>query len=302
MDDGLFLILMQFKITPRHLIILSFLPIFLFAKKPATQQQEECRSLLWKVSSYGSAKVSYLFGTLHAQDEKLFQFASSFSQAFASTEKLIIEILPDYVSPEHIYPYFMANENYNIRHYLSNKEYKKLDNWLKEKYGWRLSVFDQIKPVFIYMLTSNVMMDRENKPILDEYLYQLAKKQGKEIIGLESIEEQFKALEAIPLREQVQMILQNITRPNKEKREYQKLIRAYLKQDLNQLLLLTKRSMHPSTYRQIIDERNAVMTQRLIALMQEHALFVAVGAGHLPGENGIIALLKKQGFEVTPVK
>jgi hypothetical protein len=293
---------MPFKVNSRFSYICLWF-LFLFVNTLTAQQHQKYRSLLWKISSNGLAKDSYLFGTMHAKDKKLFRFSESFHKAFAEAEKFAMEISLDNTMYVGIFNMMMADENYDIHDYLSDAEYARLDAWLRKEFGFKLSLFERIKPIFIYIMTNKASLGSGNRQFLDEYLYTLARQQGKEIIGLETIEEQVAALESISIEEQFQMILKSIDRQRQENRAYKKLLRAYLKQHLNRLYALMQQSMLSETaYRKMIDERNIIMVKRLIPLLHDHSVFVAVGAGHLAGGHGMIELLRKEGYEVAPVR
>jgi uncharacterized protein len=259
--------------------------------------------MLWKISGNGLTKDSYLFGTMHAKDESLFNFSETFLTSFAEADKFGMEISLDNMMFEGIFNMMMADADYDIHKYLNEEEYSKLDKWLKKEFGFKLQVFERIKPIFIYVMTNKASLGTGNKPYLDEYLYNLAKDKNKEIVGLETVEEQVKALESITIEEQFKMILQSIDKQNKDQRDYKKLLKAYTKQDLDKMLSqMQKSAMSDAAYKKLIDDRNVNMAERMIPIMQQQSFFVAVGAGHLPGENGIISLLRKKGYTVTAVK
>jgi uncharacterized protein len=277
--------------------------IFLSSATLQAQQKEKYNALLWKISGNGLTKDSYLFGTMHAKDESLFNFSETFLTSFAEADKFGMEISLDNMMFEGIFNMMMADADYDIHKYLNEEEYSKLDKWLKKEFGFKLQVFERIKPIFIYVMTNKASLGTGNKPYLDEYLYNLAKDKNKEIVGLETVEEQVKALESITIEEQFKMILQSIDKQNKDQRDYKKLLKAYTKQDLDKMLSqMQKSAMSDAAYKKLIDDRNVNMAERMIPIMQQQSFFVAVGAGHLPGENGIISLLRKKGYTVTAVK
>jgi uncharacterized protein YbaP (TraB family) len=295
---------MNFKYTLRAAFsLLSVLILMLFAGNSIAQEKQKYPSLLWKISGNGLTKDSYLFGTMHAKEEALFNFSDAFNKAFKSSETFAMEITLDNMMFLNIFSMMMADESYDIRNYLNDEEYNKIDKWLKSEFGFKLQFFERIKPIFIYVMTSKASLGTGNRQYLDEHLYNLAKEQNKEVIGLETIEEQVNALESITVEEQFKMILQSIDKQKKDNKEFKKLLKAYTKQNLDGMLVLLKKSaLSDAAYKKMIDDRNINMADRMIPLMKNQSVFTAVGAGHLPGEDGIIELLRTKGYTVEPLK
>ncbi len=295
---------MTIKVTVRILKYILCLSVFcFFSAEISAQKNTHYHSLLWKISGNGLAKDSYLFGTMHTKDKTVFNFSENFNNAFNKAEIFAMEIALSNEMYTGIFSMMMADENYNIHNYLSDAEYAKLDSWLKKEYGFKLKMFEKIKPIFLYVMTNKASVGMHNEPFLDEYLAKEAEAKGKEVVGLETIEEQVAALDNISLEEQFEMILQSINHQKKERKEYQKLLKTYVKQDLDKMLkTIQESSISKVSYQKLIDDRNATMAQRILPLLKEKSTFVAVGAGHLPGDKGIINILRKNGYVVDPVK
>lgn len=295
---------MTIKVTARILKYIFCLSVFcFFSAEISAQKKDSYKSLLWKISRYDLTHESYLFGTMHAKEKAIFNFSENFNKAFNNAETFAMEIALESDMYTGIFNMMMADENYNIHNYLSNAEYAKLDNWLKKEYGFKLKMFEKIKPIFLYVMTNKASMGMRNEPFLDEYLAREAEAKGKEVVGLETMEEQVAALDNISLEEQFKMILQSIDHQKKEEKAFEKLLKTYMKQDLDKMLkLIQESSISEVSYKKLINERNITMTQRILPLLKEKSTFVAVGAGHLPGEQGIVNLLRKQGYAVEPIK
>lgn len=295
---------MTIKVTARILKYILCLSVFcFFSAEISAQKNTRYHSLLWKISGNGLAKDSYLFGTMHTKDKTVFNFSENFNNAFNKAEIFAMEIALSNEMYTGIFNMMMADENYNIHNYLSDAEYTKLDNWLKKEYGFKLKMFEKIKPIFLYVMTNKASVGMRNEPFLDEYLAKEAEKKDKEIVGLETIEEQVAALDFISIEEQFKMILQSISHQKKEENAYKQLQKTYVKQDLDKMLkLIRESSISDAVYKNLIDDRNATMVARMLPLLREKSTFVAVGAGHLPGEQGIINLLRKQGYSVVAIQ
>ena len=138
---------------------------------------------------------------------------------------------------------------------------------------------------------------------LDTYFQEEAKKEGKKVLGLETIQMQIKAMfEQLTLQRQVELLDETF----KDKDALRQLIgimnNAYISQNLNQLQeLMYGSSYRPEEMKILLDDRNNYWMQQLPGLMKDQSLFVAVGALHLVGKSGLVNQLKEQGYTVTPV-
>jgi len=139
----------------------------------------------------------------------------------------------------------------------------------------------------------------------------LAEDNGKEVQGMESAAEHFSVMDSLTTDEQLAFLRKVLKRSHQVKvRDYERLIKAYLKGDANKLAALNAQitgSLLPTPLWEkmrvkLLDERNAVMAQRILAKAQDKSLFVAVGASHLAGPTGLIAALKQAGYTLSVVK
>ena len=133
-----------------------------------------------------------------------------------------------------------------------------------------------------------------------------AKKHEKEIKGLETLSFQAGLLDSIPYALQAKQLVNYIDSAatgTDETKEFNVLLDAYKKEDLDKLEELTRESdVGLSRYTDILlYNRNRNWVKQLNSLMQGKSLVIAVGAGHLPGEQGVINLLKKEGYNVSPI-
>jgi len=132
------------------------------------------------------------------------------------------------------------------------------------------------------------------------YFVGLANEDGREIIDLESAALQMGIFDEIPTDLQIQEILRMLDQEGVE--EFQAMKKAYLAEDLLALdEVMTSNAMMKEWEHLILSDRNKQWVKDLAPVMPEKSLFIAVGAGHLPGEEGVIELLRKEGFRVTPV-
>ena len=131
----------------------------------------------------------------------------------------------------------------------------------------------------------------------------LAQKSKKEIKGLETIDFQMSIFDSIPYDVQAKSLLRSVDSLQQSKKYFDTLVNVYLSQDLNAIeAMFSKPEFGMADNLDILlDKRNENWAMQFKTLLPKGPLFIAVGAGHLVGEKGILALLKKQGYQVTPL-
>lgn len=144
----------------------------------------------------------------------------------------------------------------------------------------------------------------DNPVVVDAYLYRLAKKENKKIIGLETADEQLRALDYSNPGESWSFYISNAKRLRRLSEEdiAETMIRQYRKGEVRKLHDFMQQNLPPTLYRRMIVERNRTMVERAAEHIRQQPTFIAVGAGHLAGDEGMIQLLRGRGFTVRPVK
>lgn len=275
------------------------IPLLLFVglSSPALAEQ----GLFWKAESK-TAHPIYLFGSIHTDDNRVTDFSPSVLAALKSVDAFMMEA----DAPQD--PRILQSQDVDLKTSLSPKELEQLyaladfhvmhrEAALRTK-PWLLAVvFDSPRPLTPYAQ--------------DNLLMRLAEDNGKEVQGMESAAEHFAVMDSLTTDEQLAFLRKVLKRSHQVKvRDYERLIKAYLKGDANKLAALNAQitgSLLPTPLWEkmrvkLLDERNAVMAQRILAKAQDKSLFVAVGASHLAGPTGLIAALKQAGYTLSVVK
>ena len=131
----------------------------------------------------------------------------------------------------------------------------------------------------------------------------MAKEQNKEIYGLETVEDQMQVFEDIPYESQLDDIIEMLQDGDATQEYYDQMIDTYKAEDLNALIkMLNEYYENPEEAKILLDNRNIKWIPKIGEYAKDKSTFFAVGAGHLPGDNGVIKLLKKAGYKVKPVK
>ncbi|WP_168194042.1 TraB/GumN family protein [Pontibacter sp. SGAir0037] len=282
-----------------------FICLNLFCLHPVSGQNtnKKPKALLWEISGNGLAKPSYLFGTIHAICPDVFVLPDQVKAKLQTSEQLALEIDMDD-------PKFMSAiqqgalmSSGGIRDLYTEEQYKVLHSYFTQTMHIDISQLDKMKP---FMLNSMLMMQMTDcqPESYEQTLLTLAKAQGKEVIGVETVQEQIKAFDNIPYKVQAEMLLESVTEMDKAKANYKKMVQLYLAQDLYGLEELLKED-YKGEYDVFED---ALFTQRNLNWIpviareaKAKATFFAVGAGHLTGEGGILELLRQKGYTLTPV-
>jgi uncharacterized protein YbaP (TraB family) len=263
----------------------------------------QAQSILWKVSGKKIKSPSYLYGSIHIQDKRVFAFDQIVLDAFMSTEAFAMEILIDEVTPQEIKE-AMFMKNNTIEEFLTPEQYKILDSIVKAKTGIGMLMYNKMKPFFLSSQIMQLNLKKEMDDALDLYFLKYARKEGKTVYKVEKFAHQVAAIDKISLKEQVEMLYKGLTDTtiSSEEKKFEELLQAYLNFDLNKLFELSNDTSLPKNFNKaFLIDRNKVMAKNFIKIAKKQTLFCVIGAAHLPGENGVINLLRKKGLSVEPV-
>ncbi len=267
-------------------------------------QQIQAQSLLWKIECKDCPGPSYLYGTMHVKDSRAFQFSDSLLPAIESCDLFSLEVAMDSINPMSFLSVVMLPSGKTLKSFYSKKKYKIVEKKFYEKTGMKLAMFTKMKPFFLQNMLGEKVIDNKEKDFLDLHLYNLAKERNKKIVGLENIQDQINALNYIPLKEQAKNLYSALTKNNSDDEKLMKeMIEKYAQADLEGLYELIKKVEYKDDFlKKLLDDRNVNMANRFSEYAKKFTIFGAIGAGHLPGKNGVLQLLKDKGFVVTPVK
>ena len=262
-------------------------------------------TLLWEITGNGLQKPSYIFGTMHllcAEDARL---SDNLKKAIAETDQIYFEIdLDDMNQLMGTMKYIRMNDNVKLSDLLKKEEYERIKKYFNDHPSIiPFSMMERFKPYMLTSLISESGFGCEATNGMEMSIMSEAKKTGKEIKGLETTEFQAGLFDSIPYEQQAQELLNYIDSIDKYKKSTEQLVDVYRKQDLNKIEELTTKS--EAGLDQYLDlllySRNRRWMQALQFTLRSKPSLIAVGAGHLPGEQGMLALLRKAGFTLKPV-
>lgn len=259
-------------------------------------------SLLWKLQGKDIKKPSYLFGTIHMIPSKDYFEPDGMQEAFNQSELLVGEM--DMSDMTSMTMEMMANlkmkGDTTLDMLLSIEDYKKINDKLVSTIGMGLDFMKTFKP----MILSTMMMQGITKEESKSYeleLLEKAKNKGIPMAGLETLQEQMSFLDALPYTYQAKELVKMLDQDSDDG-EFQKMVDIYKTQNLDAMVDMIKEQGESSVMEDILlNNRNKNWIAKIEKFASEKPTFFAVGAGHLGGPKGIIALLKEQGYSVTPV-
>lgn len=280
----------------------TFLLLFLLAAGALHAETE--KGLLWRVETPRGA-VNYLFGTIHSEDPRVLNLPAPVSQAFDAAQTLVLEMDLGAEDGQAMAQAMMLPPGKELQGLIGVELYRQSVTAMAER-GYPEMVVNRMQPWAIVLTLS--MPKPETGLFLDYLLYIRAAEQEKAVIGLEQMGEQLSVFTSLDMAEQVSLLRDALRDYREFPQQFEQLLEAYLQRDLQGLATLSEQSMNASDTAlqkrfmgSLVDERNRRMMTRLLPLLEKGGVFAAVGALHLPGDTGLVALLRQQGLRVSPV-
>lgn len=283
---------------------LTLLPVLFWCTAPVVAQGTP-KALLWSVRSMGEGPSGYLYGTMHSPDERAYHLVPEVLQAMAEVATVAGELdLAQVTSPKGSMA-LMAKvtmpEGKRLEDLYSKRQWREVEPVLRDRFGPTAGMMMRMKPFFVMTLMSEAHMSQDRPEMLDAYLMREGRAQGKRVIGLETAAEQLAAVDILSLKEQAALLYANLK--DDPAAELDRFHAAYVAQDLDEMMALMRRSagMPAKFHKAFIADRNSVMAHRMDSVLRvDGSVLALVGAGHLAGNDGLIALLRDRGYSVEP--
>lgn len=280
-------------------LLLLLLLLFACASRAGEEQ-----GLLWRVET-AQGQISYLFGTIHSEDPRVLALPTPVSQAFNAASTLVLEMDLGETDAKAMGQAMLLPGGKALKGLIGAKLYRQSVTAMAGR-GYPEEVVRRLQPWAIVLTLS--MPQPKTGLFLDYVLYKQATEQGKKVVGLEQMGEQLGVFTSLSESEQVSLLRDTLRDYPEFPRMFEQLIEAYLARDLQALAQLSQQGMNgsdPALQQRfmvsLVDQRNRRMARRLLPLLQEGGVFAAVGALHLPGDSGIVSLLRRQGLGVSPI-
>lgn len=280
-------------------------------KTEAPEEGKLAKSLLWKVTGKG-IKPSYVFGTIHMIGESDFFWNKSMDKAFKKTKKLVMEMDMSQQMAMAVQMMQLApmKGGETLKDLVTEDEYKLIKTYFTEEATspqakMTFGIAQNWQPMLLQSLLYMEMIDGPVK-MYEMELTSKAKDADMSFGGLETVADQMAVFNTIPYKEQAKALIEminNIKKGDGGANEFAKMVLHYKAQDVDGMLDAMQGDLDEMENKSaLLDDRNIKWIPQIIETSKKQPTFYAVGAGHLGGENGVIRLLKKEGFKVTPVK
>lgn len=261
-------------------------------------------SLLWEVSGKGLKGNSYIFGTFHLMCKDDIEFSEQLKTAVNNSDLVYLEM--DMDDPSVMLGGLMMmnmKDGKKLQDLYTIAEYEKVSTYFKETLHMPFGLLQKTKPFFLAAMLYPKMMTCKNISGVEQELMNLAKLQKKEIKGLETIEFQSSVFDSIPYEEQAKDLLKSIDSIQAYQQYLDTMITVYKSQ---RLVEIEKQLNNPAFGMEnhqdlLLNDRNKNWVAQLNKIMKTQSVFVAVGTGHLVGKEGLISLLRKEGYTLKPV-
>ncbi|MEM9330505.1 MAG: TraB/GumN family protein [Pseudomonadota bacterium] len=273
-------------------------------------------SIFWKVQREGR-ETSWLFGTMHLADPMIAAIPEKAKKAILASDQLVIE------SVEALDQQAAAKAMAGLAHLTLLKEgtlrdlvADDLEDELEEAVtarGVPMQLADRMQPWLIATTVAlpvcEIQRKQTGEKVLDSALAEFAEENGKQVLGLESVSEQLTAISSLPVEYHVSALEETLASGSLALDMIETMKILYLEERIGLVFPLMKAVMPAAGSEKgvadfqeaLIDQRNQTMVERVEPILEQGPTFVAVGALHLPGETGLVNLLRNSGYTVTPV-
>ncbi|PLP56914.1 polysaccharide biosynthesis protein GumN [Mesorhizobium loti] len=276
------------------------------------------KGLLWKLEK-PAEEPSWLFGTMHMTDPRVVTLPKAAQAAFDGADTVIIETT-DVLDQSKMMAalakepeLMMFTDGKTLNAFLSPDDVKALDKGLDAR-GIPSASVAKMKPWMLSAMVSlpacEMARKNEGKPVLDVNLAEQAKAAGKDLQGLETAADQLRAMASLPMEQHVKGLLETLKLGDKINDVSETMIVLYQRGDTGMIWPLFRVALpdaagdeegYAAFEEAMITKRNKTMAERALPILAKGNAFMAVGALHLPGADGLVEGFRKAGYTVTAV-
>ncbi|HUQ74030.1 MAG TPA: TraB/GumN family protein [Burkholderiales bacterium] len=264
------------------------------------------RGLLWRVTKQGGAP-SHVFGTIHDPDPRLAELPVPVRGALARSKSLMVEFLPDAYAQERFLEAALFSDRQTLEQHVGAADFARVLDELAP-IGLSREFVNKLKPWGVLL---NLRAPRPvHATTVDSQLVELARQRRMLIGQIEGVEEQIFTFDECPLESQVALLRHSLAHRSEILDLARRTVDAYLERDLSAIWLLREQfaarypeiAPHQAVMtKRVLHDRSVVMAYRMQRELRRGEAFVALGALHLHGRRGVLALLEQDGYRATRV-
>ena len=265
----------------------------------------EENAILWEITGQNVKEPCYLFGTMHLIEKDYFLFPKKLKKIVQNSDVLMMELagIPD---PLEAMSYVMLKEG-SFFGFFTQEQTDTILQWANDKFDMDeptfRAAFSKMKPFAVMQLATQIYFSGKTESY-ELTFNQLAQENEIEVKGLETIAEQMALFDSLSNEQQVEMLMETIRDGDKAIETIKEMQEIYNQQNVDTLYLLISSDdgVIGAEQEKFLDDRNQNWVPKIIEQMAKSSTFIAVGAGHLGGPNGVIRLLEKEGYILKPIK
>lgn len=260
------------------------------------------KGLLFEISGNNLQKPSYIFGTMHLLCKGDFEMSQEMISKIKSSEILAMEMdLDDPTIAFKMMGKMKMKGDTSLSDLMPETRYDSLKSYLKDSLNLPPMMFQKTKPFLIYSLILTKLLPCETL-MLENEIMKIDK--SKKVVGLETLDFQMGLMDKMSYQMQADYLLETLTNKQKSVQEFQAMAESYKKRDLSLLLesIDAEKGMMADFENEMLFKRNTAWIPEIKKLVSEKSTFIAVGAGHLGGDKGILQLLKNEGFTIKTIE
>jgi uncharacterized protein len=286
----------------RYLTLAALLVICAMSVAVAAAEGRFDKGLLWRLERPGAA-ASYLFGTIHSDDPVVAKLALPVQHAFDRSEAVILEVALDAQTVQSLSAAMLMTDGDTLESVLGADLYRRAVAAMQQQ-GIPETVVARMKPWAVAVTL--MMPPSDSGVVLDQLLYEDAIAAHKQVRGLETVAEQMALFDGLSQQDQITLLEDTLDYLPEIEHELAELLQAWRERDLGRLVSISETYLQRGDPRlatmfnqRVIVDRNHRMADRLLPHLRNGRCFIAVGALHLPGEQGLLNLLEQRGYKVT---
>ncbi len=260
----------------------------------------------YQITRPGSKDTSYLFGTLHLLEGGYVDTMPQVVTALRNADVVVGELVLDSIMTGDALQDMLDGPP--LDSLLTKSQYHFVSEAVKKYSPAPMLLLNKAEPIILYSMILEGMYENshpENHKSgvpMDLFFQQEAQKNGKSVLGLERADDQEQVLDSIPIQEQVDELIDLVQHPKTAMKQMDEMLADYRAGKITEILDDPSfGSFSPEEMASLLYDRNKKWLTELPAILDHNRAFIAVGAGHLADEHGLVEGLRKLGYEVVPL-